>query len=96
MASFKLFCERLPCVSIAVHRLLNAVWNLHAPLLSHLNHVYSATGVQKSECESHLELDPVRRPWNKAQAIFLGVMRDHAKLPRETFDIRSVDSGLRV
>ena len=43
-----------------------------------------------------LDLNPVKRPWTKAQPIFLGVMRDHAKLPRETFDIRWVDSGLRV
>ena len=43
-----------------------------------------------------LELDPVKRPWNKAQAIFIGVMRECTKLPRETFDIRWVDSGLRV
>ena len=42
------------------------------------------------------EMDPVKRPWKKTQAIFLGVMRDNAKLPRETFDIRWVDSGLRV
>ena len=43
-----------------------------------------------------LELDPVKRPWNKARAIFVGVMKEYAKLPRETFDIRWVDSGLRV
>ena len=43
-----------------------------------------------------LELDPVKRPWNKAQAIFIGVMREYAKLPRESFQIRWVDSGLRV
>ena len=41
-----------------------------------------------------LELDPVKRPWNKAQAVFLGVMRNYAKLSSETFDIRWVDSGL--
>ena len=34
MASFQVSCERLPCVSIAVHRLLNALWSLHAPSLS--------------------------------------------------------------
>ena len=39
------------------------------------------------------ELDPVNI---KAQAIFIGVMREYAKLPREIFDIRWVDSGLRV
>ena len=46
-------------------------------------------------CLTTLELDPVKRPWNKAQAVFLGVMWDYAKLPRDTFDIRWVDSGLR-
>ena len=43
-----------------------------------------------------LKFDPVKRSWNKAQAIFTGAMREYARLPRETFDIRWVDSGLRV
>ena len=43
-----------------------------------------------------LELDPIKRPWNKAQAIFIGVMKEHANVPREAFDIRWVDKGLRV
>ena len=51
---------------------------------------------QGANVKATLELDSVKRPWNKAQAIFIGVMRDDAKLPRETFDIRWVDSGLRV
>ena len=38
----------------------------------------------------------MKRPWNKAQAIFLGVMKEYANLPREGFDIRCVDTGLRV
>ena len=43
-----------------------------------------------------LELDPVKRPWNKAQAIFIGVMKRCANHPREAFVIRWVDTGLRV
>ena len=39
-----------------------------------------------------LELDPVKRPWNRAQAI----LTEHANVPREAFDIRWVDTGLRV
>ena len=29
-----------------------------------------------------LELDPIKRPWNKAQAIFIGVMKEHANVSR--------------
>ena len=43
-----------------------------------------------------LQFGPVKRPWNKAQAIFIGVMREYAQLPRETFDNRWVDLGLLV
>ena len=43
-----------------------------------------------------LELDPVKRPWNKTQAIFIGVMKEYANLPLEAFDVRWVDTGLRV
>ena len=43
-----------------------------------------------------LELDPIKRPWNKAQVIFIGVMKEHANASREAFDIRSVDTGLQV
>ena len=39
-----------------------------------------------------IELDPVTRPWNKAQAISIGVMKEYANLPREAFDIMWVDS----
>ena len=43
-----------------------------------------------------LELVSEKRPWNKAQAIFICAMRQHANLPRDTFDIRWVQTGLRV
>ena len=43
-----------------------------------------------------LELDPVRRHWNKRQASITGVMKGYANLPRATFDVIWVDSGLRV
>ena len=43
-----------------------------------------------------LKFDPVKRSWNKAQAIFTSAMREYARLPSATFDIRCVDSGLRV
>ena len=43
-----------------------------------------------------LELDPMKRPWNKAQATFIGVMKEHANASREAFDIRWVDTGLPV
>ena len=38
-----------------------------------------------------LELDPVKRPWDKAQTIFIGVMKDHANVSRWAFDIRCVE-----
>ena len=34
-----------------------------------------------------LEIEPVKSPWNKAQAIFLGTMRDVACVGRDVFDI---------
>ena len=37
-----------------------------------------------------LELDPLKRPWNEA------LMKEHANVSREAFDIRWVDTGLRV
>ena len=43
-----------------------------------------------------LELDPVRRHWNKRQASITGMMKGYANLPRATFDVIWVDSGLRV
>ena len=43
-----------------------------------------------------LELDPIKRPWKEAQAIFIGVMKEHANVPREAFDIWWVDTLLRV
>ena len=43
---------------------------------------------------STLELDPIKRPWNKAPAISVGFIR--TRQPREAFDIKWVDTGLRV
>ena len=43
-----------------------------------------------------LELYPIKRLWNKAQAIFFGVMKEHANVSREAFDIRWVGTGLRA
>ena len=43
-----------------------------------------------------LELDPRKMPWSKAQAIFIDAMKKHANVSREFFDIRWVDTGLRV
>ena len=37
-----------------------------------------------------------KRPWNKAQAIFICAIREHANLPRDTFDTWWVKRGLRV
>ena len=44
---------------------------------------------------STLETAPDKRPWNKAQAIFLCTMRDNASLTKEKFDIK-VSTGIRV
>ena len=60
---------------------------------------YSTTQPLKfkgAKVRATLELDRVKRLSNNAQAIFIGQMREYAKLPRETCDIRWVDSGLRV
>ena len=43
-----------------------------------------------------LEIAPDKRPWNKAQAFFPGVMCESAALPRETFHIKWVSKGIRV
>ena len=43
-----------------------------------------------------LETAPDKRPWNKAQVIFLCTMRDNAGLTKEKFDIRWVSTGIRV
>ena len=37
-----------------------------------------------------------KRPWNKAQAVFLCAVRDFAGLRSETLDIRWVSTGIRV
>ena len=50
----------------------------------------------KGGMRATLGRNPVKRPWNKAQAIFIGVMREYATLPRDSLDIRWVDLGLRV
>ena len=39
---------------------------------------------------------PDKRPWNKAQAIFLCTMRDIAGLTKEQVDMRWVSTGIRV
>ena len=41
-----------------------------------------------------LLLDAVKRPWNRAQAIFVGVVKEHANVPMEAFDLKWVDTGL--
>ena len=41
-----------------------------------------------------LESEPVNRPWNKTQAVFLGTIREFAHLERNVFDIRWVDNLL--
>ena len=43
-----------------------------------------------------LEIDLVKRPCNKASAIFFTIMQEHAKLDRDTFAVRWVTLGLRV
>ena len=43
-----------------------------------------------------LEIDPVKRPWNKASAILFTIMKEHAKLDRDKFAVRWVTLGLRV
>ena len=43
-----------------------------------------------------LEIDPVKRPWNKASAMFFTIMKEHAELDRDMFTVRWVTLGLRV
>ena len=43
-----------------------------------------------------LEIDPSKRPWQKATAIFFTVMKEHANLDAKNFDIRWVTMGVRV
>ena len=57
---------------------------------------YQWSGPIHRSVRATLELDPLKGPWNKAQAIFFGVMTQYANLPREAFDIRWVVIGLRV
>ena len=42
------------------------------------------------------EISRDKRPWNKAQAVFLCAMREFAGLRSETFDIRLVSTWSRV
>ena len=42
------------------------------------------------------EIDPVKRPWSKASAIFFTIVKEHAKLDRDMFAVRWVTLGLRV
>ena len=43
-----------------------------------------------------LEISLEKRPWNNAQAVFVCAMREIARLPEETFDMRWVPTGIRV
>ena len=43
-----------------------------------------------------LDIAPDKRLWDKAQAVFPCAMREIAVLPRETFDIVWVPTGIRV
>ena len=43
-----------------------------------------------------LEVDPEKRPWNKGHAVYIAVMKEHANLPREAFDIKWVNMEVRV
>ena len=52
--------------------------------------------IKEADVRATLELDPEERPWNKAQAIFVCKMREHANHPRDTFDIKWVNKGLCV
>ena len=42
------------------------------------------------------EIDPAKRPWNKASAILFTIMKEHAKFDRDMFKVRWVTVGLRV
>ena len=55
--------ERLPCVSIAVHCLLNAVWSLHDPLLSlshprHVCRLLEICSTGPGDCTAAASLEP--------------------------------------
>ena len=42
-----------------------------------------------------LEIDPVKRPWNKASAIFFTIMKEHAILDRDMFPVPMGNPGTR-
>ena len=52
--------------------------------------------MKEADVRATFELDLEKRSWDKAQAIFICAMREHANLPRYTFDIRWVNTGVRV
>ena len=50
---------------------------------------------RRGSVRATLEIAPNKRPWNKAQSVFLCAMRETAGL-RETCDIKWVSTGIRV
>ena len=100
----QLYADNLKCVSrdpgvlLRAARLTSGYVRLVGQELADLQQILTdqPLSVEGAHLRATLELDPVERSWNKAQAIFVGVMRECARLPRETFDIRWVDTGLRV
>ena len=52
--------------------------------------------IKEDVVRTTLETAPDKRPWNKAQAIFLCTMRENAGLTKEKFDIKWVLAEIRV
>ena len=56
----------------------------------------SPVEVRGVKIRATLEVDPIKRPWQKATAIFFATMKGYANLGAETFDVKWVTMGVRV
>ena len=50
----------------------------------------------RGKVRATLDISADERPWNKAQALLLGALREIDGLGRDAFDIRWVSAGIRV
>ena len=51
--------------------------------------------LKRTNVRATLELDPVKRPWNKAQAIFIGVVREYGNMPDSRVKLSTSDGWTR-
>ena len=61
-----------------------------------IKRVQTPIGVRGDIVRATHEIALDKRPWNKTQVVFLCALRESAGLPRETFDIKCVSTGIRV